>query len=44
MQIAIGVVTGVVTSVIAALLLDEIRARRQSAALPQPVAPGADHV
>lgn len=43
-QIAIGVVVGVVTSFVSAILIDAWREKRAHASLPQPVAPGADRV
>lgn len=44
MQIAIGVASAVVASVLAALIIDEMRERRSHASLPQGVAPGWDSV
>ena len=44
MQIAIGIATAVVSSVLAAFLIDEMRERRARASLPQAVAPGYDSV
>jgi hypothetical protein len=43
-QVAIGVATAVVASVLAALIIDEMRERRARAPLPQGVAPGWDSV